>query len=228
MIGDGRELNGIQQTLQFDGATGAWTLSEPTPDGPKTPERADILALLKASETPLSPTQVAKALSKNVSTVNNLLPKMVRDGDIKLARYGKYIPVETIESVESLHFIREKKGTTTLFDTEEDGSVPIHTSTDSTDSTDSTGVSASDPEAAAQESEASLPVAPPRLSAHLASTVAGAPDDAPRVPPPRLSANRRPVETLRKKEQRSQQRSARQHGGWRYGQNAAPRQSKPD
>ena len=123
LIGDGRELMGIELTLQFDATTGAWTQIETTADQPKTPERAEILDLLKASAAPLSTGQIAKALGKSASTISGLLTKLVRDGDIKMVRYGKYIPVESAESAESRASSHLKKGKkkdrTTLFDVQE-------------------------------------------------------------------------------------------------------------
>ncbi|HLW01882.1 MAG TPA: AAA family ATPase, partial [Ktedonobacterales bacterium] len=102
LIGDGRELSGSERTLLFDLNSGGWRLTEPPEQQPKTPERADILDLLKASETPLSPKQVAEALGKNVSTIRNIMPKMARDGEVKNVGWGKYIPIDGVVFVDSL------------------------------------------------------------------------------------------------------------------------------
>src|SRR5579885_1516584 len=83
-----------------------------------------------------------------------ILPKMVRDGDIKMARHSKYIPVENVEDVEDgdVSSIKKdkKKYTPILLDINEGISPPKS-------STSSMGVSASDPEAAAEGREASPP-----------------------------------------------------------------------
>jgi DNA-binding IclR family transcriptional regulator len=57
----------------------------------------------------MSPAQVAKALGKNTNTTYNLLRRMVQDGDIKLARHGKYIPVEGVEGVEASSIKKDKR-----------------------------------------------------------------------------------------------------------------------
>ncbi len=85
-----------QQTLRFDLASGGWRLTEQPEDQPKTPERAEILALLKASDEPLSPKQVAEALGKHHSTIGSILPKMARAGEVKTVRYRKYAPIDTV------------------------------------------------------------------------------------------------------------------------------------
>jgi DNA-binding CsgD family transcriptional regulator len=127
LVGDGRELNGIELSLRFDAASGAWTLTEPPPaDQPKTPERAEILDLLKASEEPLSPKQIAEALGKNASTISLLLRRMVREGAAEMAGYGKYVPAGSARSARSDRTgnasaleERKKKDTDTLFEKKE-------------------------------------------------------------------------------------------------------------
>ncbi len=102
LIGDGRELNGIEQTLRFDVDEGGWKRTEPELDQPKTRERAEILDLLKASEQPMTSKQVAEALEKNVSTIRNIIAKMVHTGEVKMSGYGKYISIDSVDSVDSV------------------------------------------------------------------------------------------------------------------------------
>jgi hypothetical protein len=84
---------------------------------------------------------------------------MVWAGDIKMVRYGKYIPVDSVDSVDSSYFREDKKKNHPLFDGREDG----------TESTESTPVPASAPEEDAEAILAALPnvppVAPPTLAA---------------------------------------------------------------
>jgi len=93
LIGDGRELNGVDLWLRADPATGAWRLAEPPESQEaKTPERAEILRVLKASGEPLSAGQVAEALEKPIRMISQLLWKMERAGEVAKARYGCYTP----------------------------------------------------------------------------------------------------------------------------------------
>jgi biotin operon repressor len=69
-----------------------------------TPEREEIIALLKESGEPLSGKEIATELGKNRSTVRNLLSKMHKSGEIKQAVYGKYTidSVDSVDNVDSL------------------------------------------------------------------------------------------------------------------------------
>jgi RecA-family ATPase len=99
LIGDGRELNGIELSLHFDPATCLWTITDPPEAEAKTPERAEILQVLKASQEPMTPTQVAEALGKNLNTIKTLLTRMFRAEEVKLIAYGRYTTVNSVNPV---------------------------------------------------------------------------------------------------------------------------------
>jgi biotin operon repressor len=90
LVGDGRELNGVELHLHFDGAAGAWTITDPPEAGAKTPERTQVLRVLQASQEALSPAQIAQHLGKTSLAIRKLLLGMVRDGDVVSSSYGKY------------------------------------------------------------------------------------------------------------------------------------------
>ncbi len=169
LIGDGRELIGSERALLFDLDNGGWRLTEAPADQPKTPERAEILDLLKASDEPLSPKQIAEALGKNVKTTSGLLAKMVRDGDIETARYGKYIPIRSVGSIRSSSLHKEEKDTDTSSHREEDASsvsqllpvLPVLTA-----------VREPEAETGAEDSKTSSPEAPPADFQRFAEMVA--------------------------------------------------------
>ncbi len=103
LIGDGRELNGVELALRFDAATGAWRITEPPEEEARTPERAEVLRVLKASAKPMSTGQIAGAVGKPTNTTSKLLCKMVEAGEITRKGYGLYAsasPVEVVEVVE--------------------------------------------------------------------------------------------------------------------------------
>ena len=138
LIGDGRELTGSERALRFDLDEGGWRFTETPADQPKTPERAEILDLLKASASPMSPKQVAEALEKNVSTIRNILARMVRDGDIKMKTFGKYTTVDDVDVVDDGDIFSlkkdEKKHNTPSFDKKE-STAEVPSSTTSPSST---------------------------------------------------------------------------------------------
>src|SRR5579859_3707309 len=92
LIGDGRELNGLELALLFDPATGAWSITEPPEEEASTTERTEVLRILKASAEPMSAGQIAEAVGKTTSAVNRLLTRMAQAGEISRKGYGLYIP----------------------------------------------------------------------------------------------------------------------------------------
>lgn len=70
---------------------------------PASPERADILRTLDAATEPLSPTDVAKRLGKNVNTVRNMLRSMLDDATVVQPKYGIYTTLShrCLDSIDS-------------------------------------------------------------------------------------------------------------------------------
>jgi hypothetical protein len=93
LFGDGRELNKIERWLRSDPESGAWSLCDPPEAQAKTPERTDILRVLKASPEPMTPTQIGENLGKSTGAIRKLLMRMLRDGDVITPGWGKYRPV---------------------------------------------------------------------------------------------------------------------------------------
>ncbi len=89
LLGDGRELTGIELSLHFDDDFCRWSIIEPSQTS-KTPERAEILRLLQTSAEPMTPTQVARVLGKTPNAARKLLAHMVEDGALTITTYGKY------------------------------------------------------------------------------------------------------------------------------------------
>ncbi|MGA1841558.1 MAG: hypothetical protein ACMUIU_13125 [bacterium] len=55
-----------------------------------TKERLEIINVLKQSETPMKPKEIAEILNKKVHNITSLLNKMCNNNEIKNAEYGKY------------------------------------------------------------------------------------------------------------------------------------------
>jgi DNA-binding transcriptional ArsR family regulator len=68
-----------------------------------SPERDQIVDILKESGEPLSAKDIAEQLGKNRSTVRNLLAKMRNDGAVHCPVYGVYAPgdIDTVDTVDS-------------------------------------------------------------------------------------------------------------------------------
>lgn len=93
LFGDGRELNKVERWLRADPESGAWSLTEPPEEQAKTPERTDILRVLKASPEPMSASQVAEALGRPIRMISKLLWRMEQAGEVTRKSYGLYSPL---------------------------------------------------------------------------------------------------------------------------------------
>lgn len=91
LVGEGRDLRGCEWTLHFDEETGAWTLGEPPEAQAKTPERTQILDVVKASDGPLSTGEIAQRVGKTVATTSKLLRGLLGEGLLRSPQFGIYI-----------------------------------------------------------------------------------------------------------------------------------------
>lgn len=104
----GREVEQQAIALQFQ--DGFWTAQgDPTLAHMRT-ERLALHAVLSASQTPMTPLQIATALDKNLNTVKTLLRKMLLQGVISQPSYGHYAlssfsPSLSVNSVNSINSI---------------------------------------------------------------------------------------------------------------------------
>ena len=90
LYGVGRDIEEIEQALQFDRDTGCWTLLGEAAEYRQSQARTAIIRLLADSQEPMKPVQIARALKKNESTVRTLLQKIVSDGTIEPTADGRY------------------------------------------------------------------------------------------------------------------------------------------
>lgn len=71
---------------------GLWTYIGDAEKYRMTKERREILDYITAADEAKLPSEVAKDMGKNVSTVNKLMRKMMNEGDLVQERYGRYKP----------------------------------------------------------------------------------------------------------------------------------------
>ena len=85
----GRDIEGKDYIMDFDECL--WSVESENSQLRTTPERERILELLKEHNEPLTTGKIALSLDKSEQNISNILRKMVRDGQIKNEKYGKYI-----------------------------------------------------------------------------------------------------------------------------------------
>jgi predicted transcriptional regulator len=87
----GRDLTEIEQAIMFDPATCLWVVLGSASEVRKSKERVAIVtALEEAGGEPLSPNQIATVCGLKSANIRKLLTRMVAEGVVKKAGYGKY------------------------------------------------------------------------------------------------------------------------------------------
>ena len=86
----GRNQRESKLALNFDEETGIWELQEPTERSQLTPERQEIVDLLKKTPGPWRLREIAKALGKKSSNLGNLLKSLIKQEIIERPHYGQY------------------------------------------------------------------------------------------------------------------------------------------
>lgn len=86
----GRNQKEVELALRFDEATGIWERQEQTEENHLTPERHEIVELLKKAPDPLRLQDIAQALGKKRANVGNLMNKLIKQGIAEKISYGRY------------------------------------------------------------------------------------------------------------------------------------------
>jgi RecA-family ATPase len=86
----GRNQKEAELALRFDQTTGIWEPREQTEENHLTPERHEIVELLKKAPAPLRLQEIAQALGKKRANVGNLMNKLIKQGITERISYGHY------------------------------------------------------------------------------------------------------------------------------------------
>jgi RecA-family ATPase len=93
--GRGRDLVELEKAVSFNKEACTWTIMGDAHEIRLSGERRTILQALTEAGEPLGPNTIATATGMKATNVRRLLLKLLRDGEIKKAGYGKYLPIET-------------------------------------------------------------------------------------------------------------------------------------
>ena len=87
----GRDLLEIEKAIRFNPKTCMWSVLGDAGDVRQSDERSTIIvALEEAGSDPLGPNQIAAATGMKAGNIRRLLGKMVSEGVVRKAGYGKY------------------------------------------------------------------------------------------------------------------------------------------
>jgi hypothetical protein len=90
LLGRGRDLEEIEKAITFDRRACTWKIEGDASEVRQSTERQLILTVLQEAEEPQSPVQIATHTGMKRGNVRFLLFKMVADGTLQKAKYGKY------------------------------------------------------------------------------------------------------------------------------------------
>lgn len=103
LYGRGRDIEEIENAMVFNPMIATWRVVGEAWNVAKTDERQEILDVLSAASSPMSPKDVAEQLGKSRSNINHLLTRMVDEGKASKVGAGLYSPVHSVHSLHSPH-----------------------------------------------------------------------------------------------------------------------------
>jgi len=86
----GRDQEDVELALRFDAETATWEMLGQADEARLTPERREIVELLKKAGSPMRLKEIAEALGKKKSNVANLLNDLGDQGMVDKCGYGLY------------------------------------------------------------------------------------------------------------------------------------------
>lgn len=87
----GRDVEEKELALAFDQQICTWKIMGQASDYRMSKERLEIVALLRSTNEPLKPQEIADTLDKKPGTIRKLLISLCNEGIVKKANYGRYI-----------------------------------------------------------------------------------------------------------------------------------------
>ncbi|MBD8735707.1 phage NrS-1 polymerase family protein [Sphingomonas sp. CFBP 13706] len=91
LAGRGRDLEEFESAVKFNPDVCRWEELGNAADVQRSSARCGILALLKSSEKPMSPTDIALAVQADNNSVRQLIFKMVETGEVEKVARGAYV-----------------------------------------------------------------------------------------------------------------------------------------
>lgn len=89
LYGRGRDIEELEKALRFD--NGKWSVLGDADDVKRSAERRKVLEALNDAAGAMSPAEVAKEIGAKAATINVLLGKMVKSGEVRKVAYALYV-----------------------------------------------------------------------------------------------------------------------------------------
>lgn len=103
LYGRGRDIEEIETAVKFNPVKCRWEVLGSAQDVRQSGERKAIVTALSEAGIPMSPADIAKAVHRDRNGVDQLLFKMVRDGELEKNGRGSYaLPTHKIDKIVSI------------------------------------------------------------------------------------------------------------------------------
>ena len=99
LYGRGRDIEEINSAVEFDPITCGWRVQGAAAEVRRSDERSEILAILDDANELMSPTDLAVLTGKKNGTVRKLLHMMVKAGEVRKTKRGRYLHPERADLV---------------------------------------------------------------------------------------------------------------------------------
>ncbi len=100
----GRDLEEQNLAMGFKKENGTWAVIGNAADYDRSPERQKILDILRESDQPMKPKEIADALGVEVNNIQQLLKKLKDEGQVIKPEYGQYwVSEKAAQSDQSSH-----------------------------------------------------------------------------------------------------------------------------
>jgi hypothetical protein len=94
IYGRGRDIEEINSAVEFDPITCRWRVQGAASEVRRSDERSEVLAILDDADELMSPTELAALTGKRNGTIRKLLHTMVKAGEVRKTKRGKYLHPE--------------------------------------------------------------------------------------------------------------------------------------
>ncbi len=100
LYGRGRDIEEVESAVEFNKDTCRWHMLGQATEVRRTDERSAILEVLHEADDGMGPREIAVATGADRNNVDQLLYKMMKEGEIRKAKRGRYIHPDRLDLIE--------------------------------------------------------------------------------------------------------------------------------
>lgn len=110
LYGRGRDIEEIESAVEFNKEACCWHVLGQAAQVRRTDERAAILEVLHEADEAMGPREIAVATGADRNNVDQLLYKMMKEGEVRKAKRGRYTHPDRLDLIEPEPSTPDKNG----------------------------------------------------------------------------------------------------------------------